>query len=1256
MTDRNVIDLSPAAGKRQEAQPCTFSAFSDHANLVLLGDPGAGKTHLFLEAAEACGGEYLKARSFLLKPAFPAGSTLFIDALDEKRAGRGDQDTIDAIVQRLFAVAPAKVRISCRAQDWLWDTDLAAFRTYFTGRGGVSVLALQALSPLEQQGVLLAQGATEAQATAFLDEAEQRGLSEFTLNPQNLIMLWNAVKADGVWPTTRRELFELSSRLLLSEVNPDRMRVGTGVYSPNELRDAAGALCAVRLISDVEGVSLQEHSEAPDFPSYRSLSFVKPELAQAVLMRRAFVAGAGPETVDYAHRTTAEFLGAGWIAKQVDNGLPVGRVRALVGVAGHPASELRGLHAWLPVFLPGSASLFIDADPYGVLTYGDAASLTPSARKHLLDALGRLSESDPGFRDGHWESPAIGMLAQLDMVDAFRTVLGSATANFGLRSIVMEALAAGTPIPALLPDLSAILPREPLSFAERLRAMEALFRLGEPGKTALIAFYKATPSGTADSLRLRAQILAELYGTPFSAVDVAALLQEATACGEELVGGVLWRVHDGVPLADVSKILDAIQPPSDAQKIAAQTSETGRRNLSEVASAIERLLLRHLKEAATSALGKDVRRWLQLRSKFRGDYAGAYGKEIADALREQPALLRAIAGAHFEALADGETQDERYYRLYSVTLHTISGEELSRWIIDYLPRATPGTDKERMLFEMALSRCWTDAPWAASRFEELSAIAKARPDLAPIFERAISVPIPSWQWDQNLRQAAKALKEQKQLAKTIANFTADLPAIRKGQHIGWLAWAAQICFGEFIGVDTTLAPRERLAKTVGEANAAAAMEGFIAWLDRPDLPSPAEVTALAVTQKRHNWWLGLVIGMDEAWELSGEIAPFKDDVLRAVLAVSLLSPMHQQAGNVIHRRKHSWREAIYRERPDLARDVYVIVARAYFGTAHLRVEGLHELLKEEALAPYRDDVVLAFLDAFPNAQPYPLADMLDHALVSTTRRGEFLDLARRILGATPGPEPDQRDRWLVAAYLMAPREFQHELETRAAASLKIIWTLRDMAGYTQSNSARIALSIPQLEFCARLAASHFPAASHPQGGWSGDRNAWDASDFVRRLYYEISAVPTEAAGQALKRLEADARLRSYQDGIRHAVAAQHTRRRDAEFHQPNWKQAAAALANKAPANVADLCALVAAQLYDLNTHIVSGNADIYKQFWNVDSFGRITTPRPEDTCRDALPWVEIWRKASISRRLALIGRGGHSRFASDPALAQLYPQ
>ena len=324
--DRTVRRIQSTSSKAQQDELRPLSAYDDAANIVLLGDPGAGKTHTFRELAVRCNGRYVTAREFLVIPVTKLDGTLFIDGLDERRAGRSDRDTVDALVKKLFAAEPPKVRISCRVADWLGDTDLAALSPYFQQGGDPVVLLLSRLTRDEQRAVLQAEGLSANEANAFLHQAAERALGDFLENPQNLIMLLRAVRT-GTWPATRKELFELSTRLMLKEFDKNHARAGGGIYSVDELRPAAGAACAARLISDIEAISLADHEKSAAIPSYRSLSMIVQEKTVAALGRRIFVAGPVPESVDYAHRTTAEYLGATWLADVVRNGLPFGRLQ-----------------------------------------------------------------------------------------------------------------------------------------------------------------------------------------------------------------------------------------------------------------------------------------------------------------------------------------------------------------------------------------------------------------------------------------------------------------------------------------------------------------------------------------------------------------------------------------------------------------------------------------------------------------------------------------------------------------------------------------------------------------------------------------------------------------------------------------------------------------------------------------------------------------------------------------------------------------
>ena len=78
---RSCEELGEAA---DTAKPRPFKDFADSDAIVLLGDPGSGKTILFQNEAANCGGSYVTARNFLLlNKGDLEGTIIFIDGLDE---------------------------------------------------------------------------------------------------------------------------------------------------------------------------------------------------------------------------------------------------------------------------------------------------------------------------------------------------------------------------------------------------------------------------------------------------------------------------------------------------------------------------------------------------------------------------------------------------------------------------------------------------------------------------------------------------------------------------------------------------------------------------------------------------------------------------------------------------------------------------------------------------------------------------------------------------------------------------------------------------------------------------------------------------------------------------------------------------------------------------------------------------------------------------------------------------------------------
>ena len=1194
---RAVQQINIAADRREEAAPRPFAEFSEKANIILLGDPGAGKTHLFRDAAANEQARFVTARAFLTTPAaLLRGKVLFIDGLDEKRAGRGDRDTVDALVGKLFDVAPPKVRISCRAVDWLGDSDLAALAPYFDQQGGASVLHLENLSHDEQLAVLEKQNVVRDQAEHFIGEAAERGLDDFLGNPQNLIMLWRAVQT-GAWPSTRKQLFELSTKLMLQETNAERARSGSGTFSAAELRSVAGATCAARLISDVEAISLSDQEGTLAIPGYRSMNLFSPDLVRAALGRRVFDAASQPETVDYAHRTTAEFLAAEFLASRVREGLPFGRVAALLGVEGHPASELRGLHAWLAVHLPEHADELIEADPYGVLSYGDAASLTASSCAVLVRALDKLSQTNPWFRSGAWQARPIGALARADMVWEFRTVLNNPASGFGVRSVVVDALALGPPLPAMLPDLQALLVRQASPFAERVHALDALLRLGDAGKTAIRAVFDEQLGDSENDLRLRAAILKALYGDPYGPDAVIALVQDLLN-SDSTMTGVLWGLADKVLNSDLPEILDGIAPP-------AIDGDTNYLRGWEGGSFYARVLVRAWPHYGAAEPAR-VMDWLHKRLAFRGGRGESRAEGLRAAMQASPEHLSALAKDFFKRVPIDDQQWLAFHRFREAMLFELKPETLATLAVEVLDAAQTVADRRTFLYEVALSLSYQmPFPQAAVHFDELYQHAENNPELRAARDAWVAAKLPNNYFS---RRPACESQDTDGRTRQWQEFDKNIDRIRRGEHLSWLQHLAFIYYARYSDTDLNLTPRERLAAWLGEERAAAAIEGLLASLLRRDLPSFKDVMALTANHRHYDWWYAALAGLDERLAAHESFADLPDDFLKGMLVFDITSSLSEPP----------WRKAMIERWPELVRDAYLAVAQLRLSAKEQIAEGLRELLQDAALETYRPAIVIDVLRQFPNVDRSSLSELLDAVIALPSTHHDFLQLAAPVLSGTVVVDDPQRDLWLVTAYLIAAATYENAVRQRATVRRELVFDLRDRSGFARRSHPDHDLPLPMLEFMAGLTGSFFPSTPHPIGGWGGDTNAWDASEHFRTLINRISASPSPVATEALERLEADPQLASYQPDLRFALANQRQRRRDTEYDRPDWPQTVAALGNRAPATVADLHALLVAQLRDLAHHIARANTDTFKQFWNVDAYARPTEPRPEEACRDDL--------------------------------------
>ena len=392
---------------------------------VLLGPPGSGKTTLF-ETVETkrAGCHYVTARNFLTlgeKPEWrEPDATLFIDGLDEKRAGSQDGRTpLDDIRAKLDSLGRPRFRLSCREADWFGSNDRTHLETV-SRNGRLRVLRLD---PLSDEGIrtLLNRRPDVDDADAFVDEARERGIDYLLTNPQNLNMVADAVSG-GTWPRTRMQTFELACEKLVQEFNSDHRLANRDGPATPELLAAAERLFAIQLLTGHAGYVTDSGGSDAEYLGLASIPGDDPATLRIALNTRLFESPMedGRRTEGRSspvHRQVAEFLAARYLARRIDDGLPVGRVLALMtGEDGGIVSELRGLSAWLAAHSIEARRELIERDPEGVAAYGDAGVFTLAEKRRLLECLCPLNPSLDASRFTSLVTP--------DMVPVLRDLLG----------------------------------------------------------------------------------------------------------------------------------------------------------------------------------------------------------------------------------------------------------------------------------------------------------------------------------------------------------------------------------------------------------------------------------------------------------------------------------------------------------------------------------------------------------------------------------------------------------------------------------------------------------------------------------------------------------------------------------------------------------------------------------------------------------------------------------------------------------------
>lgn len=1197
------LDAAPAAA----AAPRPLASFRSASGYVLLGDPGAGKTTSFREEAKAAGGCLVTASDFvtLAPDRHPDWGRvpLFVDALDEIRAGAGDpRRPFDRLRERLDALRPPAFRISCRDADWLGDRDLAHLRRAAPS-GEVAVLRLEPLT--RRQIEEIASGAR--QAAGLFEAARSAGLAGLLGNPLNLTLLLRALAGGEPWPKSRRETFERVSAILAAERNEEhRIAKGGGASVPEVLR-AAGRLSTVLLLADEAGIALPPAGapSAADLVGHREMP------AAAAALRSRLFAGGSSGRLSPAHPQIGAFLAARYLSERIestDEPLPVERALALLGGQDRgPPSPLRGLASWLACLCPAARPALIRADPEAVLRFGDPVRFSNDEKLRLLDRLGASgagvfasarAEAPDGFLTPDIENEVLARLRD-------PRHLGRPAPDLEL---ALRELHRAAPVSdEVLDATEGIVTAEGRGMRFRRAALDLLIlaeRERPEGPGRLRRLLEGTlEEGFADpDQELRGSLLRALYP---GETPPAELWRYLTSPQAPVFGGRCHRFWEEVgascPDGDLPAHLDIL---------AASRRDYQRRfTLRSLEEVPLRLLRRALAAGGERFEPPRLYGWLRLGlSDWWAPYSDHHlaldeAERIGRWLTDRPQLQKAVIRHAFEA-GDLPDRPAVAYEIHELLYRAAPPEDLGNW---HLREAAAAEDLRLAKRHLIAYRNESARhPYADRGAPERARIALAdRPEALRWLEGARKSGLPGGYLEERRRllpyEPVRAHGDTR-LQDAVRGEQAALLENRASPEL--MHRLAKRCFD---GDPRTMAAKpERLRDALlgDEGLYGAALAGLRGAPCRADLPDAASI-ARGRTDGNGDFGghpLGLAVLAGLSGAVSGSAAPPTDEArLRAAAAFSFVL----RSGHT-----EPWFLRLVGERPQLVAEELRRYGRARLSAGAARLTGF-SLASDDAYARVAALASIPLLKSFPPRAAVAQLPLLNELLRAALRHARPPELVSLIEKKTANGSMirTQRVSWLAAGLVLDSSGFLARLESEIGESDGRRQALLDFFPPPETDGDPAdRLDTASQAFLVRV----FGPRSEPADLLGAPRSG--AAALVRRFIARLGETNGPEAGDSLARLAADRAFAPWSKHLLAAGARHRVRRRDTGWPAPSVREVVEALGNGAPTNAADLRALVLDRLDRIAERARTTSANLWKPYWT----GQRGEPKNENDCRDAL--------------------------------------
>ena len=495
--------------------------------IVILAEPGAGKTKLLEKIAESLNTVRIRANVFRNRSNVREGEVLILDGLDE--VAKIDYSAIDSIFAKASQLNPSLIVFACRASEWAAPRYNGLIKEYFGSEP--TTYHLVAFNEVEQREFFHSIAPSSCSFDVFYAQASSVDLTQLFGNPLFLRLFALAYVESPHAFKSKRRVFEDAVIKLVKEHAEELPSISRP--SIEFLTNCAEEIFAKLLLSGSEGFSSLESHADHKFPFlYELISQVDRSQLKYLMDTGLFKLSDSPSLHEPIHRVVAEYCAASYLVKRVNNNqdlLSLKRCLAIMAPNGVVRHELRGLMGWLAALgNKNTQELVITLDPYAAIANGDPAQLHSSSKIALINALSDLAEADPYFRaSDQWRSFSAKGFFTSEVVEATTSILGKASKKNHLRGLILELLESSGQSFLFKTTLVDLLVNTDES--EHLRKLALICLINIKGENLAGVFNVLVSFGDASSLELASSIVHECGINHIGREVVASFLQKLSA-------------------------------------------------------------------------------------------------------------------------------------------------------------------------------------------------------------------------------------------------------------------------------------------------------------------------------------------------------------------------------------------------------------------------------------------------------------------------------------------------------------------------------------------------------------------------------------------------------------------------------------------------------------------------------------------------------------------------------------------------------